>query len=224
MVPQLSSTCGECNLQIKPIFTKPTHLSQFLIMKPVYLCFFLFTFSSHRLPFMFSSSRSELAYLCRQLFALRPDQLCRLTRWLGPNGLPNLVYNQKLSSRLSDSEQQTNSNCSLQEVPNEIKITTTITRGARLSLSSLLTPSSVPNNLSTSYQKSHIWKTCLPGLHRLYKSISSVADRFAREYPTELRFILQVRSYIFLKIFLWLFTRFVILKVLYCLNSVSLQL
>ncbi|CAH8611300.1 unnamed protein product [Schistosoma curassoni] len=145
----------------------------------------------HRLPFMFSSSRSELAYLCRQLFALRPDQLCRLTRWLGPNGLPNLVYNQKLSSRLSDSEQQTNSNCSLQEVPNEIKITTTITRGARLSLSSLLTPSSVPNNLSTSYQKSHIWKTCLPGLHRLYKSISSVADRFAREYPTELRFILQ---------------------------------
>ncbi|CAH8634418.1 unnamed protein product, partial [Schistosoma rodhaini] len=145
----------------------------------------------HRLPFMFSSSRSELAYLCRQLFALRPDQLCRLTRWLGPNGLPNLIYNQKLSSRLSDSEQQTNPNCSLQEVPNEIKTTTTTTRGSRMSLSSLLTPSSVPNNLIASYQKSHIWKTCLPGLHRLYKSISSVADRFAREYPTELRFILQ---------------------------------
>ncbi|KAK4468558.1 hypothetical protein MN116_007753 [Schistosoma mekongi] len=148
----------------------------------------------YRLPFMFNSSRSELAYLCRQLYALRPDQLCRLTRWLGPNGLPNLIYNQKLSSRLSDYEQTANANSS-SEVLNEIKTTssTTIintTVGSRLSLSSI-TPSSAPHNINISYQKSHIWKTCLPGLHRLYKCISAVADRFAREYPTELRFILQ---------------------------------
>ncbi|KAH8873627.1 Lateral signaling target protein 2 like [Schistosoma japonicum] len=148
----------------------------------------------YRLPFMFNSSRSELAYLCRQLYALRPDQLCRLTRWLGPNGLPNLIYNQKLSTRLSDYEQTANANSS-SEVHNEIKTTSSATIinttcGSRLSLSSI-TPNSAPHNMNISYQKSHIWKTCLPGLHRLYKCISGVADRFAREYPTELRFILQ---------------------------------
>ncbi|CAH8544049.1 unnamed protein product [Schistosoma turkestanicum] len=157
----------------------------------------------HRLPFMFKSSRSELAYLCRQLYALRPDQLCRLTRWLGPNGLPNLIYNQKLSTRLlSNSEQCTNSNCTLQEeVHNEMKATTTTAtttttintpHESRLSLLSLITTTnSIPNHLNISYHKNYIWKTYLPGLHRLYKCISSVADRFAREYPTELRFILQ---------------------------------
>ncbi|CAH8865335.1 unnamed protein product [Trichobilharzia szidati] len=159
-----------------------------------------------RLPFMFSSSRAELAYLCRQLYALRPDQLCRLARWLGPNGLPNLIYNQKISTKLSSHiEQEENLNTTTSSElhtttnNNNAKVTVvnvTNTHASQPTLSSLSPRSggggSLPRNfLGTFYQKTHVWKTYLPGLHRLYKCISSVADQFAREYPTELRFILQ---------------------------------
>ncbi|CAH8587570.1 unnamed protein product [Heterobilharzia americana] len=154
--------------------------------------------TGHRLPFMFSSSRSELAYLCRQLYALRPDQLCRLARWLGPNGLPNLIYHQKLVSKLSYPEERIANSSS--EIHNATKVSANITTATTTTTSASthescfslpsVTSGSVPGNLGA-YQKSHIWKTYLPGLHRLYKCISGVADKFAREYPTELRFILQ---------------------------------
>nr|CAH8865480.1 unnamed protein product [Trichobilharzia regenti] len=160
-----------------------------------------------RLPFMFSSSRSELAYLCRQLYALRPDQLCRLARWLGPNGLPNLIYDQKISTKLSSHIEQeeekeeaaaANLNTTTSNTKETVGNVNNTTHGSQQTLSSLspppppLTSGSLPRNfLGTFYQKTHVWKTYLPGLHRLYKCISSVADQFAREYPTELRFILQ---------------------------------
>ncbi|CAL8070485.1 unnamed protein product [Calicophoron daubneyi] len=137
--------------------------------------------SGQRLPFMFASSRADLAYLARQMNALRLDQLCRLARWLGPRGLPNLVSSHSPSS------------------PTQKAIASNHSRSHATSL--FLSPRRGRTNsdrpLTSSWcasspeSKRATWRTNLLGLHRIYKSVSTVADRVANEFPTELRFILQ---------------------------------
>lgn len=155
----------------------------------------------HRLPFMFNTSRSELAYLSRQLHALRLDQLCRLARWLGPRGLPNLIYTQTACTSSTNLNQSTDDSLkpSLSKKMNDIEPdASTIQQRGRNCLpptgSSIPTNCNLPvNSLSLTYHSKfrRVWKTYLFGLHRLFKCISEVANQVASEYPTELRFILQ---------------------------------
>lgn len=144
-----------------------------------------------RLPFMFAGSRTDLAYLARQLYALRLDQLCRLARWLGPRGLPNLIaaeQRKQQSSPIRNASQ-------------------TLLCGHKTSASNSPPLHTAPDsshrapshpmfssNWSGNYtpQTVRTWRTNLSGLHQLYKRLSAVADEFSTKFPTELRYILQI--------------------------------
>ncbi|TPP56122.1 hypothetical protein FGIG_09636 [Fasciola gigantica] len=130
--------------------------------------------AGRRLPFMCNNSRTDLAYLARQLYALRLDQLFRLARWLGPRGLPNI--------NRSRSTEPTGAGYSA---------------SGPAANNRLLSPS--PDAvMHSSWRRSfsplpvrRTWKANLAGLHRIYKTVATVADRLSVDFPTELRFILQ---------------------------------
>ncbi|VDP26154.1 unnamed protein product [Echinostoma caproni] len=134
--------------------------------------------AGRRLPFMCANSRTDLAYLARQLYALRLDQLFRLARWLGPRGLPNL--------NRSRSTEASRPGTYLAAGPVDMRALspspTTLHAGLQSSWCGSLSP---PLSRRT-------WKANVAGLHRIYKTIATVADRFTSDFPTELRFILQV--------------------------------
>ncbi|KAG5449122.1 hypothetical protein CSKR_112940 [Clonorchis sinensis] len=138
--------------------------------------------AGRRLPYMFSKSRSDLAYLTRQLYALRLDQLCRLVRWLGPRGLPNFTGSGH--SKASSTNQSFGSSPTRSGSP-----------ANQCEHSSPSRPIPVVQCQRSSgspvHRSGRLWRTHLAGLHRIYKRVSEVADRFSNEYPTELRFILQ---------------------------------
>ncbi|OON22666.1 FYVE zinc finger, partial [Opisthorchis viverrini] len=129
---------------------------------------------------MFTKSRSDLAYLTRQLYALRLDQLCRLVRWLGPRGLPNFTGSGH--SKASSTNQSFGSSSPARPG----------SPGNQCGHSSPGRPVPCQRSSGSPVPRSgRLWRTHLAGLHRIYKRVSEVADRFSNEYPTELRFILQ---------------------------------
>lgn len=129
---------------------------------------------------MCASSRTDLAYLVRQLYALRLDQLFRLARWLGPRGLPNI--NRSRSTGIAEP-------------------TSRLTTGSAVNVRSLsplpgaFMQSSWRGSFSPPLIRRRTWKANLAGLHRIYKTVATVADRLSVNYPTEIRFILQVCAF-----------------------------
>ncbi|KAF7256056.1 hypothetical protein EG68_06756 [Paragonimus skrjabini miyazakii] len=150
--------------------------------------------SGQRLPAIFATFRSNLAYLARQLHALRTDQLCRLARWLGPRGLPNLISSQsrKLNTPGPCCDTMTSS-----PLPIKPLISSAQSESVLIDSGSTEARSNSPQGLNSSWSGVPTsrpcvkWQTNLLGLHLLFKRISALSEEVSTKFPTELRFVLQ---------------------------------
>ncbi|VEL10061.1 unnamed protein product [Protopolystoma xenopodis] len=166
---------------------------------------------------MFTDLLDDLAYLSRQLSALRPSQLFRLACWLGTFGLPyalldhlskeeannikanveTLVMTEVTFNEVNKIEKDKNTD----EIGSQPADASKSTIGC-IDASKVGTPT-LPNILPdkpvdvykaiarSSERSRRSWDELL-GLHLLYKRIAAVADSLTHSHPQDLREILQV--------------------------------
>lgn len=150
---------------------------------------------------MFASSFSELSYLNRQLRALRPDQLSRLARWLGPKGLPNFIFTPKFRKKLIEPLDQSSPKLSDKDLDLSSCSQVSLFRESDDKVDLFVRQhntefdlfSNVKNDDLNKLKKRPVWKANLAGLHRIFLSISTITNRLAQEFSSDLRFLLQVR-------------------------------